>query len=122
MTGCPQCGVNTDDDCLDTCPSRRRGRGRPPVGPDIHIRLPEDLADLLRSEAEAADLPLAEIIRRALAAREDYAVITGLLMTFDRPMRRAAEIAYDTMPDHQKQHAAEASVTFLEVTGYAARQ
>jgi predicted DNA-binding protein len=41
------------------------GPGRPRIGSDTHIRLPDDLRDRLKVRAKAEGIPLAELIRRA---------------------------------------------------------
>lgn len=45
-----------------------RPRGRPPIGPDIRARIPQDVHDELQRRADAEGVPLAEIIRRLLVA------------------------------------------------------
>ena len=42
------------------------GRGRPPIGPDIRVRLPVEVRDELQRRADAEGVPLAEIARRIL--------------------------------------------------------
>jgi hypothetical protein len=42
------------------------GRGRPPIGPDVHIRLPADLKAGLEEYARQNDMPLAELCRLIL--------------------------------------------------------
>lgn len=42
------------------------GRGRPPIGPDIRVRLPIEVRDELQRRADFESVPLAEIARRIL--------------------------------------------------------
>ena len=41
-------------------------RGRPPIGPDIRVRIPVEVRDELQRRADAEGVPLAEIARRIL--------------------------------------------------------
>ncbi len=45
------------------------GPGRPPIGPPLKARLPDDLREALDVEAKSESVPVAEMLRRILAER-----------------------------------------------------
>lgn len=49
----------------------KRGRGRPPEGERIEVRIPADLLKRVQRDADRADVTRAEQIRRIIAAHYD---------------------------------------------------
>ena len=45
------------------------GPGRPPIGPALKVRLPDDLREALDDEAQDEGVYVAEMLRRILAER-----------------------------------------------------
>ena len=42
------------------------GRGRPPIGPKVSVRMPVEMRDVLEAEAEVRETTLAELVRSIL--------------------------------------------------------
>lgn len=57
-------------DAVDVVVSAR-GRGRPPVGKTIEVRLPDTLRAALDAHAKAEGVPVAEAARRLIAGGLD---------------------------------------------------
>ena len=53
-----------------------RGRGRPPVGPRIDIRLSAAVLAVLDAEAAELDVTRAELVRSIIDARYTYVIAT----------------------------------------------
>jgi Ribbon-helix-helix protein, copG family len=63
---------------MTSTPEQQRGRGRPPIGAPVRVRLPHDLVAWLDRQAAALGISRAAYVREVLEAERDRATAPAL--------------------------------------------